>query len=154
MTTLSAPNKLRPSTSRTRSPGPSAAAGDSAMAIDRRAAELVGRLAPADGLRICLALADERAPHFSAAALRCHSRLLAHSPQISVADAQAALAALANLRGTARYAAAETLREICGRCDRDEAARVLDAWLSEPPYSTRSGEATSSHARVELESGG
>lgn len=92
----------------------------------RRAAELVARLPLADGLRICLSLADERSPYFSSAALRCHACLLGTSPQISMADAQAALTALAGLRGTQRYAAAETLREIYASCDRTRRRR---SWI-------------------------
>lgn len=103
----------------------------------RRAAELVARLPLADGLRICLSLADEGSPYSSSAALRCHSRLLGSFPQISMADAQAALAALAGLRGTHRYAAAETLREIYASCEQPEAADVLDAWLAKPASGAR-----------------
>lgn len=97
----------------------------------RRAAELVARLPLEDGLRICLSLADEGSPYFSSAALRCHSRLLESFPQVSIADAQAALAALAGLRGSHRQTAAETLREIYGSCEQEAAAAVLDSWLTE-----------------------
>lgn len=119
----------------------------------RRAAELVARLSLADGLRICLSLADERSPHFSSAALRCHSRLLGNCPQMSIADAQAALAALAGLRRAHRYKAAETLVMVYAKYEQDQAAEILDAWIVHPPSSTRSGGATAAHSWVDLETG-
>lgn len=135
---------------RTRTRG--APPGSSSQAA-HRAAQLIARLPIADGLRICLSLADERSLYFPAAALRCHSRLLAAVPQLLMAEAQAALAALAELRGRHRYAAAETLREIYARCKQKEAVEVLEAWLIDPPSNTRRGGVTGAHARVDLETG-
>ncbi len=105
----------------------------------------------ADSLRSCLRLADERSPHFPSAALRCHAQLLDSCPELRVTDGRTALATLSGLRGTSRYEAAETLREICARGEQHEAAGVLDTWIAGPPSSARSGAATSAHALIGLE---
>lgn len=156
-----APQAVRPTSTADRRPRfrprgearPARGRSDAKLA-DHRAAELIARVPVADGLRICLALADERSPHHAPAALRCHSRLLHFFPRISLADAQASLAALAGLRASHRYAAAETLREIYERCEQQEAVEVLDAWIVGPPSDARSGGPTSAHARIELEARG
>lgn len=109
------------------------------------------RLQLAEDLRVCLCLADERSPHFSSAAYRCHSALVGNCPEMSMTEARGALAAFTGLRSEGRYAAAETLRDVYSRHDQLDAAEVLDAWVTHPPSNTRSGIRTSAHALVDLD---
>ena len=96
---------------------------------DRRTALLVSRLPLADGLRVCLGLADAGSPCFEVAALRWHSCFCSRAVALTLADAQDALAALGGLNDHGRRLAARDLLELSLRYQQEESAEVLCWWL-------------------------
>ncbi|HKO27070.1 MAG TPA: hypothetical protein VJU80_06395 [Solirubrobacteraceae bacterium] len=68
---------------------------------------------------------------FDAGAVAWHARLAGHAPQLTLDDAERALAALERLGGPSPEVGALTLRALCERYRLDDAASVLGEWLSE-----------------------
>jgi hypothetical protein len=97
-----------------------------------RAAHLVSRLPLADGLRVCLSLADTGSPSFEFAALRWHAGFCSRAFDITLREAEALLAALGGLSGVGRRAAAEELLGLSLRYHQDETVEVLYLWLRRP----------------------
>lgn len=95
----------------------------------QRSAQLVSHLPLADGLRVCLSLADTGSPSFELAALRWHSCFCSRAFDITLSEAQEVLAALAGLSGLRRRAAAEELLGFSRRFHQDETVEVLSMWL-------------------------
>lgn len=93
-----------------------------------RAARLVPHLSLADGLRICLSLADSGSPSFQSAAVRWHSCFCSRASDITLHDAHEVLTALDGL-SLGRRAAGEELLGLSLRYHQDETVEVLHGWL-------------------------
>jgi len=95
---------------------------DFQRAVDRRnvllavtAARELGRLTLSDSLALLLLFADQDPERFARAAPRWHARFVLAARGLSIAEAQAALAAVALLAGPSRQRALELLGELCRR---------------------------------------
>lgn len=97
-----------------------------------RGARLVAHLPLADGLRVCLSLADTDSPSFEFAALRWHASFCSRAFDITLREAEELLAALGGLPGVGRRAAAEELLGLSLRYHQDETVEVLHLWLRRP----------------------
>jgi hypothetical protein len=85
----------------------------------------------ADALSLLLLARDQQPWRFEAAAPRWHARLCSEA-QLTLSDAQLALAALHALRGPSTTAGGRALLAICGTHGLDDVVKVLDAWLNAP----------------------
>lgn len=90
-----------------------------------RAAHLVAHLPLADGLRVCLSLADRDSLSFELAALRWHSAFCSRASDITLREAQQALIALGRLPGPDRNAAVEELLHLSLRYHQYETVEIL-----------------------------
>lgn len=83
-----------------------------------------------EALAICLDLLEHDTARFEPAAVSWHGRFCVHAPRITIVEARSALAALDDLRGADRDAAARRLRALSLRHDLDEVAETLARWLA------------------------
>jgi hypothetical protein len=95
---------------------------DFQRAVDRRnvllavtAARELGRLTLSDSLALLLLFADQDPERFARAAPRWHARFVLAARGLSLAEANAALAAVALLAGPSRQRALELLGDLCRR---------------------------------------
>jgi hypothetical protein len=82
----------------------------------------------ADALSLLLLALDQQPWRFEKAAPRWHARLC-HEAQLTLPEAQLALAALHALAGPGAVGGAQALVAVCGTHGLDDAVGVLDAWL-------------------------
>ena len=94
-----------------------------------RADHRASHLPLADGLRVCLSLADAGSPSFEFAALRWHAGFCCRAFDITLREAEGLLAVLGGLCGVGRRAAAEELLGLSLRYHQDETVEVLHLWL-------------------------
>lgn len=83
-----------------------------------------------EALAICLDLLEHDAARFERAAVSWHGRFCAHAPRITIAEVRSALAALDDLQGPERDAAARRLQAFSLRHGLDEVADTLTRWLA------------------------
>jgi len=91
--------------------------------------EQLPRVALHEALEILLEWRGE--PRFDAAAVAWHARLAGHAPQLTLDDAERALAALERLGGPSPAVGALALQALCERYGLDEVASVLGEWLAQ-----------------------
>ena len=95
-----------------------------------RGLERLPRIAQDEALRVLLGWRDDPV-RFDAGAVAWHARLAGHAADLTLADAEHALATLRALRGPAPEWAARRLSELCKRYGLDDVAGVLDDWVEE-----------------------
>jgi hypothetical protein len=90
----------------------------------------MGRLSVADGLVMCLLIADKEPERFGHAAARWHGRFALEARAIDLRGSELALAAVAGLPSHAsRAAAAAALGELCRVHKIDSARMTLERYL-------------------------
>lgn len=95
-----------------------------------RGLERLPRIAQDEALAVLLGWRDDP-DRFDAGAVVWHARLAGYAADLTLADAECALAALRGLRGPAPEWAARRLSELSRRYRLDDVAAVLDDWLEE-----------------------
>jgi hypothetical protein len=95
----------------------------------RRLREQLPRVALHEALEILLEWRGD--PLFDGAAVAWHARLAGHAPQLTLDDAERALAALKRLGGPSPEVGALALRALCERHRLEDVASVLDEWLAQ-----------------------
>ena len=94
-----------------------------------RLREQLPRVTLDEALEILLEWRGE--PRFDAGAVAWHARFAAYAPQLTLDDAERALAALERLGGTSPEVGALGLRALCERYRLEVVASVLDEWLAQ-----------------------
>jgi len=96
-----------------------------------RLREQLPRVALHEALEILLEWRGD--PRFDAGAVAWHARLAGHAPQLTLDDAERALAALKEIGGPSPEVGALTLRALCERYRLKDVASLLGEWLSQHP---------------------
>jgi hypothetical protein len=94
----------------------------------RRLREQLPRVALHEALEILLDWRGEA--RFDVGAVAWHARLVGHTPQLALKDAERALTALEELGGSSPDVGALALHALCEQYRLAEAAALLDDWLA------------------------